>query len=80
MHSHEVGDIWNEYYGTGKFEVGHKDMKSAPFAGIGIGVECNRGLRLYWTGEYRGKWLFIAQDVNTADGIRTNSPATWKAG
>ena len=68
MHNHDVGEIWNEEYASGKFTVGHTDMKSAPFFGLGIGVDHGRWLRFDVTGEYRGKWLFIAQDINHVDG------------
>lgn len=64
MTSPEVGEMWNEEYGSGDFTVGHTDMKSTPFYGIGIGVEHNRWLRFDLTGEYRGKYLFIGQDIN----------------
>jgi opacity protein-like surface antigen len=63
MHSQDVGSIWNEAYASGDFTVGHTDMKSAPFFGLGIGVERGRWLRLDVTGEYRGKFLFLAQDL-----------------
>lgn len=62
MHSQDVGDIWTEGYDTGNFTVHHKDMKSAPFYGFGIGVERGRWLRFDVTGEYRGKFVFLAQD------------------
>jgi opacity protein-like surface antigen len=67
MHNHEVGEIWNSEYDTGKFTVGHTDMKTAPFFGLGIGLEHGRWLRFDVTGEYRGKWLFISQDINHVD-------------
>jgi opacity protein-like surface antigen len=60
--NNEVGSMWNEAYASGDFTVGHKDMKSSPFYGIGIGVEHNRWLRFDITGEYRGKYLFIGND------------------
>jgi opacity protein-like surface antigen len=63
MTSPEVGKMWNEDYSSGNFTVGHTDMKSTPFYGVGIGVEYSRWLRLDITGEYRGKYLFIGQDV-----------------
>jgi opacity protein-like surface antigen len=62
MHSQDVGGIWTEGYDSNDFTVHHKDMKSSSFYGLGIGVERGRWLRLDVTGEYRGKYLFIAQD------------------
>lgn len=63
-----VGSIWDEKYDTGNFTVHHKDMKSAPFYGVGVGVEYNRWLRFDMTGEYRGKWLFVGHDSYTGFG------------
>lgn len=45
------------------FEVFHEDIKSTPFFGIGVGYQWNSWLRFDATGEYRGKSLFIAQDL-----------------
>jgi opacity protein-like surface antigen len=64
MHSHDVGGMDNEDY-TDLYTIGHTDMKSAPFFGLGIGVDHGRWLRFDVTGEYRGKWLFIGQDSYT---------------
>ncbi len=58
----EVGDINTELFQFNDFEVNHKDIKSSPFVGVGIGYEFNSWLRFDVTGEYRGKSLFIAQD------------------
>ena len=44
------------------YRPSHKDMKSSPFFGLGIGVEHGRWLRFDVTGEYRGKYLFVGQD------------------
>ncbi len=63
MHSQDVGSIWTEAYDENTFWVNHKDMKSAPFYGLGIGVDAGRWLRFDVTGEYRGKFLFVAQDA-----------------
>ena len=62
MHNHDVGNTWNTGYAGGGFTVEHTDMKTAPFFGLGIGVERNRWLRLDLTGEYRGKFVFFSQD------------------
>jgi opacity protein-like surface antigen len=62
MHNHEVGGLWTEGYDDGNFTLHHKDMKTAPFFGVGIGVDHGRWLRFDVTGEYRGKWVFLAQD------------------
>ncbi len=58
----EVGSMWNEAYASGDYTVGHKDMKSSPLYGVGVGLEYNRWLRFDVTGEYRGKYLFIGND------------------
>jgi opacity protein-like surface antigen len=57
-----VGDISSELFQFNDFEVNHKDIKSSPFFGVGVGYEFNNWLRFDVTGEYRGKSLFIAQD------------------
>ena len=57
-----VGDISSELFQFNDFEVSHKDIKSSPLFGIGLGYEFNSWLRFDVTGEYRGKSLFIAQD------------------
>lgn len=62
MHNHEVGDLDYAPFHTNDFTIYHEDMKSAPFFGLGIGVEHSRWLRFDVTGEYRGKFLFLAQD------------------
>lgn len=62
MHNHEIDTIDSPVFANGFFTIGHTDMKSAPFFGLGIGVDTGRWLRFDVTGEYRGKWLFIGQD------------------
>lgn len=59
----EPGKIWTGEYADGGFTVHHKDIKSAPLYGFGIGVEHSRWLRFDITGEYRGKQLFVAHDT-----------------
>lgn len=57
-----VGDISSELFATNDFTVFHKDIKSSPFFGLGVGYDTGHYLRFDVTGEYRGKSLFIAQD------------------
>jgi opacity protein-like surface antigen len=57
-----VGDIWTEDFATNSFSVHHKDIKSSPLFGLGIGWQRNHWLRFDLTGEYRGDALFVAQD------------------
>lgn len=65
MHNHEVDTIDSTLLANSNFyTIGHTDMKSAPFFGLGIGIDRGRWLRFDLTGEYRGKWLFIGQDTH----------------
>lgn len=57
-----VDNIHSELFAFNDFQVFHKDIKSSPLFGIGIGYEWSSWLRFDVTGEYRGKSLFIAQD------------------
>jgi opacity protein-like surface antigen len=58
------GQLWvDEASFATDYTVRHKDIKSAPLYGFGIGVEHSRWLRFDVTGEYRGKQLFVGQDV-----------------
>jgi opacity protein-like surface antigen len=43
-------------------QVFHRDIKSAPLFGLGIGYEWNSWVRFDFTGEYRGDSTFLAQD------------------
>jgi opacity protein-like surface antigen len=72
MHNHEVGSMWNDVYANGFFTVHHTDMKTAPFFGLGVGVERGRWLRFDLTGEYRGKFIFLGEDSYTNAGGGTN--------
>jgi opacity protein-like surface antigen len=56
------GDMWHPSYESGNFTIQHEEMKTSPLAGIGIGMEYNRWLRLDVTGEYRGRFVFFGQD------------------
>lgn len=62
MTNPEPGKLWTDEFSDGGFSVHHKDIKSGPLYGIGIGVEHSRWLRFDITGEYRGKQLFVAHD------------------
>jgi opacity protein-like surface antigen len=62
MANPEVDDIFTEIFLTNEFEVFHKDIKSSPLFGLGIGYKYSSWFRFDLTGEYRGKSLFIAQD------------------
>jgi opacity protein-like surface antigen len=66
-----VGDIWTERMDS-TFSVHHKDIKSSPLFGVGIGWQRNHWLRFDLTGEYRGDALFVAQDSYTFGGGGTN--------
>jgi opacity protein-like surface antigen len=57
-----VGDISSELFQFNDFQVFHKDIKSSPFVGGGIGYEFNSWLRFDVTGEYRGDATFFGQD------------------
>lgn len=63
MKNPEVGSIWSDEFASGDYTVNHTDIKSSALFGLGIGVEHSRWLRFDLTGEYRGKQLFIANDV-----------------
>lgn len=58
----DVGNIHTEAYDTNTFSVYHKDIKSSPLFGIGIGWQRNHWLRFDGTFEYRGDAVFAAQD------------------
>jgi opacity protein-like surface antigen len=59
----DVGSIWTSAYETdGTFSVFHKDIKSSPLYGLGIGYKRNHWLRFDLTGEYRGDAIFVAHD------------------
>jgi opacity protein-like surface antigen len=58
----DVGDIWTEGF-DGSFNVHHKDIKSSPLFGLGIGWQARHWLRFDLTGEYRGDATFLGQDT-----------------
>ena len=61
MATPDVGDIWAEEYQFNDFTIFHKDIKSTPLFGVGIGYDTGHYFRFDITGEYRGKSLFVAQ-------------------
>ncbi|HRO49163.1 MAG TPA: TonB-dependent receptor [Hyphomicrobium sp.] len=63
MSNSNAGSIWAEEFASGTVIVHHKDIKSSPLFGFGIGVEHSRWLRFDITGEYRGKQHFVAHDT-----------------
>jgi opacity protein-like surface antigen len=58
----DVGNIWTEGYETNNFTVHHKDIKSSPLYGIGVGWQARHWLRFDLTGEYRGDAIFVGHD------------------
>jgi opacity protein-like surface antigen len=63
----DVGDMWNEVYDSG-FVIGHKEIKSSPLYGIGLGWQARHWLRFDGTIEYRGDAVFLGQDLNSGPG------------
>ena len=61
--------IWTEQFETNSFTVHHKDIKSSPLFGLGVGWQARHWLRFDLTGEYRGDALFVAQDSYPGVGI-----------
>ena len=57
-----IGSMYNSAYAGGGYTVTHKELKSAPFAAIGIGIERGHWFRFDVTGEYRGNIAFSGQD------------------
>jgi opacity protein-like surface antigen len=62
-----VGSIWTETFAGGGGFVHHKDIKSTPMFGLGLGWQRNHWLRFDVTGEYRGDALFLAHDQFPGD-------------
>jgi opacity protein-like surface antigen len=67
----DVGSLWTEGFDD-TFSVHHKDIKSSPLFGLGIGWQARHWLRFDLTGEYRGDALFVGQDTYTGFGGGTN--------
>lgn len=57
----EVGGLDYELFGP-NFQFFHKDIKSTPLFGLGVGYDTGHYFRFDITGEYRGKATFFAQD------------------
>ena len=68
----DVGGIWTEAFPGGGFNVHHKDIKSSPLFGLGIGWQRNHWLRFDLTGEYRGDATFFGQDTFSTFGPGAN--------
>jgi len=58
----DVGSIYTDGFATNDFTVHHKDIKSSPLYGIGIGWRARHWLRFDGTFEYRGDAAFFAHD------------------
>lgn len=67
-----VGDFTNERIEAGGFTKVHKDLKSSPLYGIGVGWRARHWLRFDGTFEYRGNAVLIAHDRYTGGGGGTN--------
>ncbi len=66
----DVGSIFTSGYATDNtFAVFHKDIKTSPLYGIGIGYRRNHWLRFDLTGEYRGDAMFVAHDRYLSGGV-----------
>ena len=65
----DVGSIWTEAYDTNNFTVHHKDIKSSPLFGIGVGWQARHWLRFDLTGEYRGDAIFVGHDQYPASAL-----------
>lgn len=58
----DVGSIFTQDYLTNTFTVRHKDIKSSPLFGLGLGWKHSHWLRFDATGDYRGDTLFVGHD------------------
>jgi opacity protein-like surface antigen len=61
------GGIFAEEYKFNDFTIYHKDIKSTPLFGMGVGYDTGHYFRFDITGEYRGKSLFVARTLNPVD-------------
>jgi len=57
----DVGNLWTDGFDD-SFSVVHKDIKSSPLYGIGVGWQARHWLRFDGTIEYRGDATFLGQD------------------
>jgi opacity protein-like surface antigen len=84
MATPDVGDIFAEEYKFNDFTIYHKDIKSTPLFGMGVGYDTGHYFRFDITGEYRGKSLFVAQDKYPgSDGfniVNTTVPGNFNPG
>lgn len=73
MANPRVGGIWVEEFDTNDtFVVHHKDIKTTPLFGLGIGYDTGHYFRFDITGEYRGSAVFFAEDSYQRFGPGTN--------
>ena len=74
--------MWNESLRHGHGIVHHKDIKSSPLFGLGVGWQARHWLRFDLTGEYRGDALFLGArlDLPAAPTARTSTRPTSRAG
>lgn len=70
----DVGNIYTPGFDTNTFTVYHKDIKSSPLFGIGVGWRARHWLRFDGTFEYRGDAAFFANDSypDNGSGAGTN--------
>jgi opacity protein-like surface antigen len=64
-----VDDYTNEIIERDDFTKVHRDLKSSPLYGFGIGYKRNHWLRFDGTIEYRGNAVFFAQDFYRTGGV-----------
>jgi opacity protein-like surface antigen len=62
MANPEVDDIFTEEFEFNDFQIFHKEIKSSPLWGLGIGYDTGHYFRFDFTGEYRGDAVFLAHD------------------
>ncbi len=67
----DVGDLWTDRFDS-SFSVQHKEIKSSPLYGIGVGWQARHWLRFDGTIEYRGDAMFVGQDLYTIGGPGAN--------
>ena len=66
-----VGSIWTELFDE-SFQVRHKEIKSSPLFGIGVGWQARHWLRFDGTIDYRGDATFLGQDTYGIGGPGAN--------
>jgi opacity protein-like surface antigen len=75
----DVDGIFAEEYEFNDFTIYHKDIKSSPLFGMGFGYDTGHYFRFDITGEYRGKSLFVAQDLYPGGFQFTGGTNEWTA-